>query len=133
MAKTAVAPDTFRKGEKVVARRELRGIPEGTAGKVLLVNGFAWIRYWVSFENGVRLGSIDRSALATADEWKRHRSGEKDVFGATAEVDTDESEAAASGGDDGGASAGGVTTPSGTLIPQKFIDRAAAARKRLQG
>lgn len=133
MAKTAVAPDTFRKGSKVVARRELRGVPDGTAGKVTVVNGFAWIRYWVSFENGVRIGSVDRSALATPDEWKRHLAGETNVFGDVEESTSDDGEAAASGGDDGGASASGVTTPSGTVIPQKFIDRAAAARKRLQG
>lgn len=132
MAKTAVAPDTFRKGSKVVARRELRGVPEGTAGKVTLVNGFEWIRYWVLFENGVRLGSINRNALATPDEWKRHLDGDEHVFGDDAAATTDEAEVAA-GADDGAASSSGVTLPSGVVIPQKFIERAAAARKRLQG
>ena len=133
MAKTAVVPDTFSKGSKVVARRELRNVPVGTAGKVTLVNGFEWVRYWVLFENGTRLGSINRNALATPDEWKRHTSGEDNVFGDKVEVAVEETEAA---GGDAGASAGGeggVRTPSGTLIPQKFIDAAAAARKRLGG
>ena len=42
--------------------------------------------------------------------------------------EADESEDTAGGGDDGG---GGVTTSNGTVVPQKLIDRAAAARARL--
>ncbi|MEO6988090.1 MAG: hypothetical protein ABI239_05515 [Aquihabitans sp.] len=136
MAKTAVAPDTFRKGEKVVARRELRDVPEGTAGKVILVNGFEWIRYWVLFENGVRQGSINRDALATPDQWKRHLKGETGVFGDEVEEVVEETAVAAGGdgaGVGGAGSASGVTLPSGVVIPQKFIDAAAAARKRLGG
>ena len=37
----------------------LPGIPEGTEGRVVLVNGWdLWIRYHVMFDNGVNLGSI---------------------------------------------------------------------------
>lgn len=69
MAKPELPPGQLRKRAKVVARTDLRGVPQGTPGKVVLVNGFAWVRYWVHFDNGVYLGTIDRSDLATADEW----------------------------------------------------------------
>jgi hypothetical protein len=123
---TTTVPD-LRKGTKVVATADLRDVPEGTKGKVILVDGFTWIRYWVRFDNGVALGSIPRSKLATPAELKaRAERG-----------DEDEAEADEAGGDDGGAAddgdGGGVTTASGTFVPQKFIERAAAARARLAG
>lgn len=128
MATSGSTSDQLRKGAKVVNRVELRGVPEGTSGKVIMVSGITWIRYWVRFDNGVSLGTITRHDLATADQWKRHLAGE-DVFGDQAAVGT-ETDSAGGGGDDGG-DAGGVTTPSGTVVPQKLIDRAKAARARL--
>ncbi len=125
MAKTATDDAELKKGAKVVATTELRGVPEGTAGKVVVKNGIRWIRYWVRFENGVTLGSIDRSALATPEQLRREAAGESAVAGAAAG-----SEEAASA-DAGGGDAGGVATPSGTLVPQKLLDRSAAARARL--
>ena len=49
------------------------GIPEGTPGKVIIVAGFDWIRYWVRFENGQTTGSINRKKLARPGEWSRSR------------------------------------------------------------
>ena len=46
------------------------GVPAGTRGKVTLVNGFAWIRYRVYFENGADIGSLDRAQLVPEDEWE---------------------------------------------------------------
>lgn len=131
MAKTATAPEQLKKRAKVVARTELRDVPEGTAGRVVLVNGMTWIRYWVRFENGIYLGSLDRDVLATEDEWRRHLAGE-DVWGAEAEQVTGADDADA---DDGGGAAagGGGTTPAGTVVPQHLLDRSAAARQRLAG
>lgn len=131
MASTATAPQPLSTRAKVVARTDLRDVPEGTPGRVELVDGLTWIRYWVRFDNGVWLGSIDRSALATADEWKRFQAGEIGVFGdvAAAEGGGDGDDVAAGEVDSGG----GRTTPSGTFVPQKFLDRAAAARARLGG
>ncbi|MBK6855458.1 MAG: hypothetical protein IPG97_02540 [Microthrixaceae bacterium] len=130
MAKPELPPGQLRKRDKVVARNDLRDIPEGTPGKVILVNGFAWVRYWVKFDNGVYLGSIDRSELATADEWQRHLAGE-DVFSAGAGVGAGSSDGASDDGGGDSGSAGGKTTPSGTLVPQKLLDRSSAARIRL--
>ena len=60
----------------VIARTDLRDVPEGTKGKVVLVNGLSWIRYWVRFDNGVSMGSVNRANLATPAEWQRHLNGE---------------------------------------------------------
>lgn len=128
MAKTATAPADLRKGAKVVARTALRDVPEGTHGKVSMVTGIYWIRYWVRFDNGVSLGSINRTRLATPDEWERIQRGE-DIDGGSADSGDE-----ASGADDAGAGEGGgdgKATPSGTVVPQRLLDRSAAARARL--
>jgi hypothetical protein len=113
----------LRKGAAVVARRDLRDVPEGTKGKVAIVNGLSWIRYWVRFDNGVAMGSVNRADLATPDEWQRHLNGEDDLVAAGVETGED---AGAGAADDGG----GVTV-NGVLVPQKLIDRTKAARDRL--
>lgn len=126
MAKTAVANDQLRKGDKVTATTDLRNVPKGTAGKVTVVNGFTWIRYWVRFENGEVLGSISRDKLATKQDLLDEANGVSRSGGGTV----------ASGDDDGAAAAdetGGVTTANGTFVSQKHIDRAKAARARLTG
>jgi hypothetical protein len=122
MAK-ARSDEILRKGAAVVARRDMRDVPEGTKGKVVLVNGLSWIRYWVRFENGVAMGSVNRANLATPKEWERHLRGE-DVTEAVAADGGDDG--AAAGGDDGG----GVTV-NGVLVPQRLIERTKAARARL--
>ena len=126
MAKTDTASRDLRKGAKVVARTALRDVPEGTAGKVVLVAGLTWIRYWVRFENGISLGTVDRKALATPEEWRRHLNGEEDEVATGAATDGDDA-----GGEAAADEGGGATTPNGTFVPQKHLDRAKAARARL--
>lgn len=126
MAKTDTASRDLRKGAKVVARTALRDVPEGTTGKVILVAGLTWIRYWVRFDNGISLGTVDRKVLATPEEWQRFLAGDEEVATSDGASAADEG-AADAGGDD----AGGVTTPNGTFVSQKHIDRAKAARARL--
>lgn len=53
----------LRIGDKVTALVDLGGVPEGTAGKVILANGFNWQRYRVLFANGVELGDLDHRHL----------------------------------------------------------------------
>ena len=119
----------LRKGDKIVAAADLRGVPAGTAGKVALVNGLSWVRYWIRFDNGVAIGSVNRSHLATPKEWERKLSGVEDVAAGpgTAVAGTAEEDG---GGSVGG---GGVTTSNGAFVSQKLIDRAKAARTRLAG
>jgi hypothetical protein len=62
--------DHLTTGERVVAAGPMPGLPEGTKGKVIMVEGLTWIRYWVRFDNGVVRGSLHREKLARAKEWK---------------------------------------------------------------
>jgi hypothetical protein len=45
--------------DTVAAIVDLPGVPAGTTGKVILANGFNWLRYRVRFTNGVELGDLD--------------------------------------------------------------------------
>ena len=64
--------ETLRLHDRVVNNEALPGVPAGTRGKVILVEGFAWTRYRVLFEtdvpNGTDIGSLDRSALTLVDK-----------------------------------------------------------------
>lgn len=128
MAKTATTSKDLRKGDKVVATTDLRGVPEGTSGKVIIVDGLTWIRYWVRFDNGTSIGSVPRAKLATPDQWRRRHDVVEDTNGPGDAAAADDGGGAA---DDDGAGGGGKATPSGTMVPQKLIDRSAAARTRL--
>lgn len=46
-------------GDRVRATVDLEGAPAGTEGKVVLANGFNWLRYRVLFDNGVEIGDLD--------------------------------------------------------------------------
>lgn len=125
--------DDIKRNAKVVAFEDLPGVPEGTKGKVALVGGFdKWIRYYVNFENGVGLSSINRPFLAPAKQYdtlvaKRTAAVDSGVFDVVAT-------AATAGGDDAGdagaAAAGGVTI-NGVDVPAHLIQRSADARVRL--
>ena len=88
------APDVLRKGDEVICARDLREVPEGTEGKVVLVVGLSWIRYWVRFANGVAVGSVNRRDLATPAEFFEDvldgqgvvLAGEKIIDGACGEI-----------------------------------------------
>ncbi len=56
----------LRKGSKVVAAIDLRGVPAGTPGIVRMVVGVTWTRFRVDFVNGTSVGSIDASMLRAA-------------------------------------------------------------------
>lgn len=71
----------LRNGDKVRTTVELDGVPAGTEGKVILSNGFNWLRYRVLFVNGAEIGDLDhrniepigRSAKRLARQAKRAR------------------------------------------------------------
>ena len=70
----------FSRNERVVAAYDLPGVPERTGGKIKMVNGFEWQRYWVFFDNGVQLGSLDGSALLRPQHWDRWRGEREEVM-----------------------------------------------------
>jgi hypothetical protein len=58
--------DGFREGERVVAARDLPGVPAGTPGRVIMRSGITWLRYRVDFDNGVSHNLLDGRDLAPA-------------------------------------------------------------------
>ena len=46
-------------GDTVRSTVDLTGVPVGSEGKVILANGFNWLRYRVRFSNGVEVGDLD--------------------------------------------------------------------------
>jgi hypothetical protein len=54
----------LRIGDKVVTTSEIDGVPVGTEGRVILANGFNWLRYRVAFANGAEVGDLDHRHIA---------------------------------------------------------------------
>ena len=126
MPKNDTLPHNLQKKEVVKAAINLRGVPEGTTGQVILSNGLDWVRYWVAFDNGVEMGSLHRDKLIREDEWddyllKREQTLQK----AENETElTDDSEEPPSSSGSGGVEVNGV------LVPQLLLDRTQAALER---
>jgi hypothetical protein len=60
----------FKAGDRVVVTRSIRGVPEGTAGTIKVVDGLSWPRYWVKFDTGHWIGSISATDLVKAKDWE---------------------------------------------------------------
>lgn len=118
----------LKRKQKVVATTDLPGVPEGTKGKVLLVNGFDWIRYRVLFDNGVDIGTLDRKYVATADEYtdliEKRANG---FFDRVQSSDTAGDGAAEEAADDGGEGA----VVNGVSIPARLLAMSASRREVL--
>jgi hypothetical protein len=65
-----VSTDTFKKGTRVVLNSTLNGVPEGSAGRVGVSSGLRWLKYWVTFDNGRRMGSVGHERLVPEGEWE---------------------------------------------------------------
>ena len=99
-----------------------------------MANGFAWIRYWVRFEDGNAVGYVDHHSLVKRrdyDEFLSARDREElEAIEAAEQAATttteapDPAEAPAVG-------AGGAVQVNGVTIPQRLLDMSAAARTRL--
>ena len=127
MPKNDTLPHNLRKKEIVKAAVNLKGVPEGTMGRVILSNGLDWVRYWVAFDNGVELGSLHRDKLVREAEWdaylmQRERSEEITEGGSEVLDSSPESDSQSSG-------SGGVEV-NGVLVPQLLLDRTKAALER---
>lgn len=126
----------FNKGETVVSTEDLPGVPARTSGKVKLVNGFTWRRYWVFFENGVKVGSLDSGQLVRPADWQYYQTAKAErEAAATAVAETARQDviaadpsSEASGGDDDSPAA-----RLRALVPPHLLERSAAARARLGG
>jgi hypothetical protein len=61
-----VADTEYARKDRVVAAKDLGGVPEGSAGTVIQVTGLSWIRYRVRFDNGVERNLVDGRYLTPA-------------------------------------------------------------------
>lgn len=59
----------LRAGDKVRATRDLKGVPKGTQGVIKVIDGLAFPRYWVKWDNAVWMGSLLDRDLVRASEW----------------------------------------------------------------
>jgi hypothetical protein len=66
LANPATDQLNLRRGDRVTTSVELPGVPEGTEGKIILANGFNWLRYRVYFSNGAEVGDLDGRHLLPA-------------------------------------------------------------------
>jgi hypothetical protein len=110
--------DQLKRKARVVSVSDLRGVPRGTPGRVAMVSGLTWIRYFVDFDNGVSMPSVDRTRLATPAEWRDWK--ERPAGSQTAAAEAPVAEAAEAGA---GESVGG--------IPAHLLERSRQARERL--
>jgi hypothetical protein len=60
----------FKQHQKVVAAHDLPGVAAGTPGKILLINGLAWVRYRVLFEGRIERGMLNADDLTTPQAWQ---------------------------------------------------------------
>jgi hypothetical protein len=130
MARTKEQARELRRKERVVAAVDLPGVPAGTAGRVIIVEGFTWIRYWVRFDNGVVRGSINRNKLARPDEWDdllaRRARGEEVVISGSGRADVAAAVDTPAGNGDSGEEAKSVN---GVAIPALLLER---TKRRLE-
>ena len=131
MAKNAVDLDTpFRKGEKVVATRDLGPIPGGTAGRIQLQNGIgSWRRYWVLFDGKRQMGQVDHDDLVRPNmlqQWIERRDARQAAAARSEEAAAATADVGAGNGDGGG---GGIASQ----IPAHLLERSRAAKARLLG
>ena len=112
------------KQQDVVAATNLKGVPEGTSGKVMLSNGLDWVRYWVKFENGVEMGSLHRNKLVSAEDWDLYLEEREDGALPLEETTDSADEESSTTGSGGGVEVNGV------LVPQLLLDRSQAALER---
>jgi hypothetical protein len=110
----------LRRGDKVIAVKTIGAIPEGTRGVIKVVDGFQWTRYWVAWETGQWMGTVDSAAVVGADRYEDYKREQ-----AEAAASPPAAVAVAAPEDGGEATAG-----SASGIPQHLLERSRLARER---
>ena len=127
---TATKQRPLKKGNRVIATVDLRGVPEGTAGKVKVIAGLgSWMRAWVEFDNGVWLGSISIDRLVREDDWedfKVRRVEEAEQAARRQEEAAVAKEAAPAAA----AEAGPAASEAASKVPAHLLERSRQARER---
>ena len=127
MPKTIDRTLPIKRFRKVVATVDLPGVPEGTIGKVRVANGFTWYRYWVDFDNGVRMGQVSHEHLCHEGDWGRFQLDRAEAERQALEaLETPETS---------GEGDGPVEVAAGNRfgVPEHLLQRSSDARTRLGG
>jgi hypothetical protein len=109
----------FAVKDRVIAATDLPRVPAGTDGQVIMVQGLSWVRYWVWFDNGERVGTIHRDKLMSTEEWARRNDAPSTALATTSGAVAAE----------GGALAAGEF-PNVGPVPGLLIERSRLARER---
>jgi len=123
MATTDSAKTMLKPQQRVTLTRDIRNVPEGTNGKIKVVQGLTWARYWVQFDNGQWVGSVSAADLVREgdyEEFKKRRAEE------ALRPKVEEKPAEAPAADAGGAAAGGAAS----RVPAHLLERSRKARER---
>lgn len=132
MAKKVRELDTpFRKGERVLATRDVQDVKQGTRGKIQLTNGLGnWRRYWIKFDGNLVRGQVSHDDLVRPDQLDDWIQREEDKANAAARSEAAELESATATADGDGSGGGGGAA---SLIPAHLLERSKAAKARLLG
>jgi hypothetical protein len=119
----------LRRGDKVIAIEPIGAIPEGTRGVIKVIDGLAWTRYWVAWETGEWMGTVDGASVVAASRYEDHKREQAEAIERAKQPPA----AQAAGGADaaGGAEAAGTgaATAAGG-IPEHLLERSRLARER---
>jgi hypothetical protein len=121
--------DSPRVGDRVVAVEPIGDIPEGTQGRIKVVDGFGWVRYWVAWETGEWMGSVDSASVVRTDRLDQWRA-ERDAAQVAAVAQAERSASAGGNGDGGADAADGAT--GGGRVPEHLLERSRQARARVE-
>ena len=127
MPKTIDRTLPIKRFRKVVATVDLPGVPEGTIGKVRVANGFTWYRYWVDFDNGVRMGQVSHEHLCHEGDWGRFQLDRAEAERRALEA-LEAPEASGEGDDPVEVAVGNRFG-----VPEHLLQRSSDARTRLGG
>jgi hypothetical protein len=114
----------LRRGDKVIAVTPIGAIPEGTRGVIKVVDGFKWTRYWVAWETGEWMGSVDAGAVVAVDRYEEYK---QEQAAAASRAAAPAAAVAAAGG---GAATGDTPAGSTSGIPEHLLERSRLARER---
>ncbi len=121
--------DSPRVGDWVVAVEPVGDIPEGTRGRIKVVDGFGWVRYWVAWETGEWTGSVDSASVVRTDHLEQWRAEREAAQAAAQATQAASASGPADGNGDGGAGAAGAA-PGGGRVPEHLLERSRQARAR---
>tara|TARA_B100000686_G_scaffold351991_2_gene452433 strand:- start:281 stop:664 length:384 start_codon:yes stop_codon:yes gene_type:complete len=116
----------IKRKQRVIANTDLPGVPEGTLGKIRVANGFSWYRYWVDFDNGVKLGHVDHGDLVLEANWEQFLIEREKAESSIDEQLNNADEATSQTGN------GQETNSNSFGVPEYLLERSREARARLE-